>query len=115
MRGILQRIAAEFLSGLRCRTRKELREGLGTTRTRDADRSGKERPRRKTDGWGPHSATLVLGLLEMKGEGFFRRAPRQDQITCLRRSYGLGSNVDRDSNVGAFFLPEGALSRGPPF
>jgi hypothetical protein len=30
---------------------------------------------------GSPTATLVLGLLEMKGEGFFRRAPRQDQIT----------------------------------
>ena len=58
--------------------------------------------------------TFVLGLLEMNGEGSFRRAPRQDQITWVCRS-DLGSHVDADSNVGAIVLTVGDVCRGTDF
>jgi hypothetical protein len=88
------------------------------TITSVSSQSGDPLSRKKTEvkpTSGDPTATLVLGLLEMKGEGFFRRAPRQDQITWVCRSYGLGSNVDADSNVGAIVLTVGDVSRGADF
>jgi hypothetical protein len=149
MRGILQQVLPELLSGFLRRTRKELPKGLVGTALGLRSGSGlknlypgcpaseareaggallferlldalkiqiaqKKRTQTQNRRPGDLLETFVLGLLEMKGEGFFRRAPRQDQITWVCRS-DLGSHVDADSNVGAIVLTVGDVCRGTDF
>ena len=76
--------------------------------------SGKARPRRRIDVW-DLTATLVLGLLEMKAQEFFRESPETRSNYESRPFLRLGSNVDADSNVGAIVLTVGDVSRGAHF
>jgi len=53
---------------------------LGWQALHDADRPGIIKTQAENPKSGDPTATLVLGLLEMKGEGFFRRARDKIQI-----------------------------------